>query len=264
MTSSIQKISFIGSGNVATHLAQAFYKAGIQIHQVYSMSCSNAEQLSSKISAEYICDIERLDTNVDLIVFAVKDEVIKDLSEYVIRKNPLVKMVHTSGSIGLDVFEGALNAGIFYPLQSFSKSKEMDISKVPFLITTQNTLLRNDLIVLAETISSKVYVYSEDQLKHLHIAAVLVNNFSNHLFALAQDYCNKHQLDYQLLLPLIQETIHKIEQFAPIDAQTGPARRGDYTIIENHLKTLSEEEESLHKIYKLFSDSILNMYQLKS
>jgi predicted short-subunit dehydrogenase-like oxidoreductase (DUF2520 family) len=224
------------------------------------LSCSNAEQLSSKIAAEYICDIEHLDTNVDLIIFAVKDEVVKDLSAFVIRKNPEVNMVHTSGSIGLGVFEGASNTGVFYPLQSFSKTKALEVSKVPILISAQNVLLRDNLIALAKTISSNVYAYSEDQLKHLHIAAVLVNNFSNHLFALAQDYCELHQLDYQLLLPLIQETIHKIEYLAPKNAQTGPARRGDSVIVENHLQLLQKEDESLYFIYKLLTESILKMY----
>jgi predicted short-subunit dehydrogenase-like oxidoreductase (DUF2520 family) len=257
---SISKISFIGSGNVATHLARAFFDVGIKIRQIYSLSCINAEQLSKQIDAEYICDMDEFDTDVDLIIFAVKDEVIRELSAQIIRKSPEVKMVHTSGSVGLDVFENALHAGIFYPLQSFSKTKEIDISKVPFLITSENTRFRNELIAFAKLISRNVYEYSDEQRRHLHIAAVFVNNFSNHLFAIAQDYCEKHHLDYQLLMPLIHETIHKIDTISPKDAQTGPAKRNDSEIIQKHLQLLKSEDEHLFRIYSLLTDSILKMY----
>ena len=114
---------------------------------------------------------------------------------------------------------------------------------------------------LAMQLSSKVYEYTDEQRRHLHIAAVFVNNFSNHLFAIAQDYCEKHQLDYQLLMPLIHETIHKIDTILPKDAQTGPAKRNDTKIIEKHLSQLKTEDEHLYKIYSLLTDSILKMYK---
>lgn len=245
---------------MATHLARALHEAGIPIRQIYSLSCSNAEQLSIPVGASFICDIDAFDPDVDLIIFAVKDEVIKELSARVLKMKPDARMVHTSGSVGLDVFGGAANTGIFYPLQSFSKTKEIDLRKVPFLITSANDQFRADLLELAGMISDKVYAYSDEQRKHLHIAAVLVNNFSNHLFALAQDYCEKHQLDYQLLMPLIHETIHKIDTLLPKEAQTGPAIRRDEEIIRKHLEILKEEDEHLYRIYQLLTDSILRMY----
>ena len=105
-----------------------------------------------------------------------------------------------------------------------------------------------------------MYEYTDEQRKHLHIAAVFVNNFSNHLFALAQDYCEKHQIDYQLLMPLIHETISKIDTILPKQAQTGPARRNDHEIIEKHLQLLQDEDVYLYNIYKLLNGSILKMY----
>jgi predicted short-subunit dehydrogenase-like oxidoreductase (DUF2520 family) len=198
--------------------------------------------------------------NVDLFIFAVKDEVIKELSKFILQKNPQAKVVHTSGSVGIDVFDNADNTGIFYPLQSFSKTKKIDISAVPFLITSENTSFKNELIALAKLLSEKVYEYTDEQRKHLHIAAVFVNNFSNHLFALAQDYCEKHQIDYQLLMPLIHETITKIDTILPKQAQTGPARRNDHEIIEKHSSILKNEDEHLYQIYQLLSNSILKMY----
>lgn len=169
--------------------------------------------------------------------------------------------MHTSGSVGLDVFNTAENTGILYPLQSFSKTKKIDLSVVPFLITSNNAVFKNELIDLAKLLSTKVYEYTDEQRKHLHIAAVFVNNFSNHLFAIAQEYCEKHQLDYQLLMPLIHETITKIDTILPKDAQTGPAKRNDLDIIEKHLAILQKEDEHLFLIYKLLTDSILKMYR---
>lgn len=260
MQHSIQKISFVGSGNVATHLAKAFASKGIAIQQIYSQTCDNSEILAWQSNAIYTCNLDELNPYVDLIIFAVKDEVIRMLSEQIIKKNPNARVVHTSGSVGLDVFGDAENKGILYPLQSFSKTKKIDIEEVPFLITADNVSFRQDLIQFAQIISSHVYEYTDEQRRHLHIAAVFVNNFSNHMFALAQDYCEKHQLDYQLLMPLIHETIHKIDSISPREAQTGPAKRNDKEIIEKHLSILNTEDKHLYSIYKLLTDSILKMY----
>ncbi|MBK9328150.1 MAG: DUF2520 domain-containing protein [Sphingobacteriales bacterium] len=261
MKDTIRKISFIGSGNVATHLAKAFAQNGIVVRQIYSQTCDHSEVLAWQSNSIYSCDLNELDLDVDLLIFAVKDDVIKDLSKVILAKKPDIKVVHTSGTVGLDVFEGAKNAGIFYPLQSFSKTKRIDISQVPFLITSYNAAFKEELLGLAKVLSKKVYEYSDEQRKHLHIAAVFVNNFSNHLFALAQDYCEKHQLDYQLLLPLIHETITKIDTITPKNAQTGPAIRNDAEIIDKHLQTLKKEDDHLYQIYRLLTDSILKMYR---
>ena len=261
MQSNIKKISFIGSGNVATHLAKAFSKKGIIVKQIYSQTCDNSEVLAWQSNSIYTCDLNELDMDVDLFIFAVKDEVIKELSASILQKNPRAKVVHTSGSVGLDVFNNALYAGIFYPLQSFSKTKRIEISEVPFLITSDNQEFKNELKDLAKLLSDKVYEYTDEQRKHLHIAAVFVNNFSNHLFALAQDYCEKHQIDYQLLMPLIHETITKIDTILPKQAQTGPAIRKDNEIIEKHLTLLNSKDEHLFQIYHLLTDSILRMYR---
>lgn len=256
----IQKVSFIGSGNVATHLAKALSKKGIIVQQIYSQTCDNSEILAWQSNAIYICDLDELNLDVDLLIFAVKDDVIKTLSQYILQKKPAIKLVHTSGSVGLDVFENAINSGILYPLQSFSKTKYLDVTEVPFLITATNEAFKNELKQFASLLSNKVYEYTDEQRRHLHIAAVLVNNFANHLFALAQSYCEKHQLDYQLLLPLIRETIQKIDSLPPHDAQTGPAIRKDEEIINKHLDLLKTEDEHLFQIYLSMTNSILKMY----
>ncbi len=261
MEHAIKKISFIGSGNVATHLAKAFSRNGITVHQIYSQTCDNSEVLAWQSNSVYTCNMDELDMNVDLLIFAVKDEVIKDLSRMILAKKPDIRIVHTSGSVGLDVFEEAQYGGIFYPLQSFSKTKKIDIAQVPFLITSHNEAFKKELIAFAKILSEKVYEYTDEQRKHLHIAAVFVNNFSNHLFAIAQDYCEKHHLDYQLLMPLIHETITKIDTITPKDAQTGPAKRNDNEIIQKHLDILQKENEHLYHIYQLLTESILRMYK---
>ena len=145
----IRSISFIGSGNVATHLAKAFAKKGVIIQQIYSQTCDNSEILAWQSNAVYTCNLDELNLDVDLLIFAVKDEAIKTLSQYILQKKPDLKMVHTSGSVGLDVFENAQNVGIVYPLQSFSKTKKINIDEVPFLITSNNQSFKNELKTLA-------------------------------------------------------------------------------------------------------------------
>lgn len=260
MSTSIRKVSFIGSGNVATHLAKALHKRGVEIGQIFSQQCDNSEVLAWQSNAKYICDLEELNTEVDLLIFAIKDEAIRQVAQFVYEKNPTVKVVHTSGSVSLEVFNGFENSGIFYPLQSFSKSKKIDIQEVPILITANNPVFKDDLMGFARLISDRIYEYTDEQRKHLHVAAVFVNNFSNHLFAIAQEYCNRHQLEFEMLLPLIRETIHKIDTLPPKDAQTGPAKRNDKEIIEKHIALLQAEDPQLAVVYRTLSDSIMKMY----
>ncbi|WP_337965774.1 DUF2520 domain-containing protein [uncultured Flavobacterium sp.] len=246
------RITIIGSGNVAQHLIKAFTKSElIEIVQVFSRK---KEALSSIIDYNKIVnDFEEL-IEADLYIIAVSDKAISEVSSNLPFQNRIV--VHTSGAASLDVLDPKNRKGVFYPLQTFSKKKEIDFSTIPMCLEAENTFDFRVLETVAKSISSAVYPINSDQRKALHVAAVFVNNFSNHLYQIGQEICNEHQVPFEVLKPLIQETAEKIKTLDPIDAQTGPAKRKDSNTIEAHLEYLSNENQK--NIYKILTQSIQN------
>ncbi|PIF34792.1 putative short-subunit dehydrogenase-like oxidoreductase (DUF2520 family) [Flavobacterium sp. 9] len=246
------RITIIGSGNVAQHLIKAFTKSElIEIVQVFSRK---KEALSSLIDYDKIVnDFEEL-IESDLYIIAVSDKAISEVSSNLPFQNRIV--VHTSGAASLDVLDPKNRKGVFYPLQTFSKKKEIDFSTIPMCLEAENTFDFRVLETVAKSISNAVYPINSDQRKALHVAAVFVNNFSNHLYQIGQEICNEHQVPFEVLKPLIQETAEKIKTLDPIDAQTGPAKRKDSNTIEAHLEYLTNENQK--NIYKILTQSIQN------
>ncbi len=259
----LKTATFIGSGNVATHLAQALFHKGIEIKQVCSRLMENASVLAIKVDAQPIDHIDNINEDVDIIFCCTKDELIGKISKRIARKKKIKSIVHTSGTVGLEVFAEFENkfeaVGIFYPLQTFSKLNAVDFSEIPIGITTKNHFFEAELINLASKITQRTFVINDEDRQHLHLSAVLVNNFVNHLFAIAQQYCKDHQLDFNLLKPLIHQTINKIDVVPAIDAQTGPAKRKDFNIIDKHLSML-DKNVLTKNIYQSLTESILKMY----
>lgn len=256
-------ISFIGSGNVATHLAREFHRKGFVIIEICSRLMENAVILANQVGARPLDQLDDLDAEADIIFCCTKDELIGKIARRLTEHRPVRRIVHTSGTVGLEAFEPFAStigsSGIFYPLQTFSKTVPVDFSELPVGVTSGNPGFQRDLFELAASITNRPFHISDDERKHLHIAAVLVNNFANHLFALGQKYCEDNHLDFELLKPLIHQTINKIDVIKPVDAQTGPAKRGDTRIIQNHLAMLDDDAQ-LKAIYKALTDSILKMY----
>lgn len=246
------KITLIGSGNVAQHLIKAFTKSEvIEIVQVFSRK---KETLSSLIEFDKIVsDFEDL-KEADLYIIAVSDKAISDVSKQLPFQNRVV--VHTSGAASLDILDGKNRKGVFYPLQTFSKNKEVDFSAVPVCLEAENPYDFRVLETVAKSISNAVYPINSDQRKALHVAAVFVNNFTNHLYQIGQEICTEHKVPFDVLKPLIQETAQKIKTLDPIDAQTGPAKRNDTNTIEAHLEYLTNENQK--NIYKILTQSIHN------
>jgi predicted short-subunit dehydrogenase-like oxidoreductase (DUF2520 family) len=246
------RITLLGSGNVAQHLIKAFTKSEtIEIVQVYSRK---KENLASLIDFDKIVnDFEEL-KEADLYIIAVSDKAIAEVSRQLPFQNRIV--VHTSGAASLDVLDIKNRKGVFYPLQTFSKSKEIDFSAVPMCLEAENTFDFHVLETAAKSISNVVHAINSDQRKALHVAAVFVNNFTNHLYQIGHEICEEHQVPFEILKPLIQETAEKINTLDPIDAQTGPAKRNDLTTIEAHLDYLSNENQK--NIYKIITQSIQN------
>lgn len=246
------RITLIGSGNVAQHLIKAFAKSElIEIVQVYSRK---KEALSAVIEFDKITnDFEDL-KEADFYIIAVSDKAIADVSKQLPFQNRIV--VHTSGAASLDVLDSKNRKGVFYPLQTFSKNKDIDFSTIPMCLEAENTFDFRILETVAKGISNAVFAINSDQRKALHVSAVFVNNFTNHLYQIGQEICEEHQVPFEILKPLIRETAEKINTLNPIDAQTGPAKRNDSVTINAHLDYLTTENQK--NIYKTLTQSIQN------
>ena len=246
------RVSIIGSGNVAQHLIQTLSKtAAIELVQVFARK---------KESVSHLIAANKIHTNfndliaADLYIIAISDDAIAEVSKDVPFSNQLV--VHTSGSVAMQAIDTKNRQGVFYPLQTFSKSKEVDFKTIPICIETQNEKDFNTLETVAKAISNAVYKINSEQRKALHVAAVFVSNFVNHLYQMGNDICIENELSFDILKPLIQETANKIITLSPNEAQTGPAKRKDTQTINTHLNFLTNDNQK--EIYKLLTKSIID------
>ena len=250
-------IVILGAGNVATHLSVALKNAGFEIKCVYSKTIEAAKILALKVDSHYTNDIKHIPVEADLYIVAVKDEIIKVVIEHLELKYGVV--VHTAGSISIDIFKGRFeNCGVFYPLQTFSKNREIDFSVVPICLEASNKTLENKLFDLAKCLSKNVSIVDSYKRKKLHLAAVFACNFANHMYSVATNILKDTDLSFELLKPLIDETAQKAIDKDPISAQTGPAVRNDHNVIHEHLEMLKDYPE-FEKIYKFVSESIYKL-----
>jgi predicted short-subunit dehydrogenase-like oxidoreductase (DUF2520 family) len=251
------RITIIGSGNVATHLAAAFKNAGHIIMQVYSRDLQNASLLAYHVKAEPIDNLDQINPEADLFVIAVKDNAIEAIASVLAKYQKLI--VHTSGATDLqNLLKYTQNAGVFYPLQTFSKTKEVNFNTVPLCIEGPNEQITSQLNELAYTITQNVYRINSAERKTLHLAAVFACNFTNYLYYLSQQLLAEQKLPFDLLRPLIQETAEKVQEYLPASVQTGPAVRNDEKTMDAHLQLLHENPE-LQQLYKLLSQGIIKM-----
>ena len=251
----MKNIILVGSGNVATHLGIALQKGNYPIVQVYSRSIENAKKLAEKLNTNYTNDLTQLKT-ADLIIVSVNDDAIsKVLSQL---KNTAI--VHTSGSIGMNVFNDSFSDfGVFYPLQTFNKEVEINISEIPFCIEGNSLKFENQLIEIAKKLSNNVVAMDSVQRKKLHIAAIFACNFSNQMFNIADDLLAENNLDFNILLPLIKQTIAKLNDNKPKSVQTGPAKRNDNNIIKEHINLIKKED--IKELYQKISTLIIKTHE---
>lgn len=245
-------ISIIGSGNVAQHLIKAIENTNqIELVQVFAR---NIETVSHLISSNKITTEIATLKDADLYIIAVSDDAIQSVSNSLAFTNKLV--AHTSGSVAMNELNNSNRKAVFYPLQTLSKKKEIDFSTVPLCIEAQNEIDLQLLNDVANQLSNHVYNIHSEQRKSLHVAAVFVSNFTNHLYKIGNDICAEHQVPFEILKPLISETAKKIQTLAPADAQTGPAKRNDTSTINKHLAILTDENQK--DIYKILTKSIID------
>lgn len=255
------KIAILGSGNVATHLSKALQKAGHKALQVWSRKIENAVNLASQISAQSISEICQIHDDIDFVVIAVADDAIESVAAKIpIKKNRLI--IHTSGTTSIDVLQNNADSfGVIYPLQTFSKSSEIDFSKVPLFIEANAANTLELLNNIGLNLSTKIYQADLETRALLHISAVFACNFTNHLYTIAQQILKDKGLGFDLLQPLIRETLDKTLFNAPFEVQTGPAKRKDTLIINKHVEMLSLHPK-WQEIYQLISQDIVKMHHL--
>ena len=259
------KISFIGAGNVAWHLSQAFEAAGHLICGVYSRDPQHARQLTALLYDTAIQpDLNFSESVADLILIAASDDALESIMERVVLPEGVI-LANTSGSCSLadlqrlvDVHSDvAVRPAVLYPLQTFTKEVALDYAEIPFCIEATDEDTEAELVKLAQTISQNVQLGDSEERRNLHIAAVFACNFANHLFSVAHDLLAHEQLSFDLLKPLIRETTHKVLQTNdPATVQTGPARRADWATTARHLEYLQELNPEWASIYRLMTEDI--------
>lgn len=245
-------IVIIGSGNIAQHLIAAFLQSDeIELTQVFARQNGSVLHLisSDKIVSEYD-EIKE----ADIYIIAVSDNAIATVSSKLAFRDRLV--VHTSGSMPMEILDSKNHRGVFYPLQTFTKNKAVNFKEIPICLESELADDYSKMEKLAKSISNSVQSISSEQRKALHVAAVFVCNFVNHLYKIGNAICVENHLSFDILKPLIAETAQKIIQLSPENAQTGPAKRNDTQTINTHLNFLLDENQK--EIYKLLTKSIID------
>ncbi|MBJ9956369.1 Rossmann-like and DUF2520 domain-containing protein [Acinetobacter courvalinii] len=256
------KITLIGAGRVATHLAKVL-QLQHQIVQIFSRDLQRAQTLANLVSAQAIDNVRQLDPQIDLVIIAVSDQAISSVIESIAPYLPDNLIVHTSGSTSVSVLQNSHHrAGVFYPLQTFSFDREVNWLETPVFVEAIEPQDLTSLTELANSLSHRVYQYSSTQRQTLHLAAVFACNFSNYCYDMAKQIVDAEQVDFSLLHPLILETANKATANDPKDMQTGPAMRGDRNILNMHQQLLGDSNRSdLQNIYALMSEAILKRHQ---
>lgn len=249
------KIVLIGAGNLATHLGKALHAAGHDMIQVFSRTMQSAETLASLLDAEPLTDMAQVRDDADVYIFSVKDSALEQLISQLCGGEKKV-FLHTAGSMPMSVFRGkALHYGVLYPMQTFSKQREVDFSIIPCFIEANDEFALKQIEGLAGQISHRVYQLSSEDRKYLHLSAVFACNFANHCYAASQKLLQQHGIPFDVMLPLIDETAAKVHGMTPKEAQTGPAVRYDENVIGKQIQLL-ENQPYFQKIYDCMSKSI--------
>jgi predicted short-subunit dehydrogenase-like oxidoreductase (DUF2520 family) len=259
------KISFIGAGNVSWHLSKALENAGHGVEEVFSRNNKNAEELTKHLyNAKVQQNLNFSKSKAQVFFLCVTDDsMIEVVKQLVLPEGSM--LIHTSGSKSLGELDELLRinsdvtikSGVFYPLQTFSKNHSVNFTEVPICIESEEEDVEKVLITLGQDISDVTYMVNSEERRTLHVAAVFACNFTNHLWGIAQEIVKDNDLEFDLLKPLINETFRKAMATDDIfRVQTGPARRGDNKIINQHLLFLKQQPD-YQQVYRVLSEGIL-------
>jgi len=249
------KVVIIGSGNVATHLGLALKSAGNEIAQVFSPTIEHSRVLADKLSANAVESLDKVCCDADVYLIAIKDDAIEGTVKALSRSRKQSLFVHTAGSVSIDVMKKSVpHCGVLYPMQTFSKGRKVDFSKVPCFVEASDAQSMTIVKELAGSISEKVVETTSEKRKKLHLAAVFACNLTNHCYRLAEKILEEEGIDFKLYLPLIEETASKVSEMSPQRAQTGPMVRYDKGVMQMQIDMLKDERTK--DIYRLMAESI--------
>jgi len=249
------KVALIGAGNLATNLGKALVKAGHEVVQVFSRTEESAKALASVLGCSFTSDLSFVTRDADIYVISVKDSALEMVADEVVKGREEKLFVHTAGSMPMDSIPNE-RRGVFYPMQTFSKQKEVDFSVIPCFVEAKNAADLHFLMEFGESISNNVRELATEDRKYLHLSAVFCCNFVNHCYALSEKILKEHGgVPFDVMLPLVEETFNKVRNHSPRTVQTGPAVRWDENVIEKQVALL-EEDKTMQEIYKLLSKSI--------
>ena len=248
------KICILGAGNVATHLARAFSQARHDV-AVWNRSEAALRPIAAELGCPCTTEMDALPKDADVYIISVKDDAVAPVAKQLALCLGETKamVAHTAGSLPKSLVDGCFeNGGVLYPMQTFSRNKTLEYSKIPFFVEEQGDVLK----MLAESVSESVYILTSEQRKVLHLASVFACNFTNHCYAISEEILKEIDIPFAALLPLINETTAKVNSLPPREAQTGPAVREDYTVMDAQTALL-EGRPGLQDIYKRISKSII-------
>lgn len=254
----MMKAVIIGAGNVGTHMAIALKQQGVHIQQIVSRTMKSAVELASKMECAFTTDISEIYTQADIYFVCVSDRAIQQVIRQLKVGDKLV--IHASGSIGIDVFyDYVQNYGVVYPMQTFSKFKDINYKEIPFFIEANSSENEAVLYNFLKKISPHVSVVNSQQRCIIHLCAVFACNFTNHMCTISEKLLKEQKIKFDVFKPLLRETFDKITKYSPFVSQTGPAMRNDTQVINKHLDVLSEFPE-IQEIYRVISQNIISTH----
>jgi predicted short-subunit dehydrogenase-like oxidoreductase (DUF2520 family) len=259
----VLKIDFIGAGNLAWNLAPALERGGASVRNIFSRNIENAKNLVNKVyEGQVKADLDFSASEADIILVAVSDDGIEEVAKELILAENVV-IAHTSGSIPLSAlgYSATSNIGVFYPLQTFTKSQQVDFDNIPFLIEGENKQTIKTLSSLASTLSKNVSVVSSYQRQQIHLAAVFASNFTNWMLTQSEKILEDANLDFSIVHALIAQSVNNAINTGPKNVQTGPAKRNDFEVLDTHMQILSNKPD-VQNLYKIISQQILDHYQI--
>jgi predicted short-subunit dehydrogenase-like oxidoreductase (DUF2520 family) len=252
-------INIIGAGHVAHHLATQLFLKGVKIHAIWSNTFANAKNLAQKVGAVAVENLKDVDPEINCCILSVKDDALDSVVDRLPQTKSLV--VHTSGMRDLSVLSKKFrNVGVFYPLQTFSKQRDINFEHIPVFVEAGDQEYLKKLLDLAGLLGASVYQADSETRKKLHLAAVFVSNFVNYMYQVGYEILSRESLDFDVLKPLIKEVAEKVMELPPEKAQTGPAKRGDIKTIALHEQLLRDYDLKYLEIYQLLTKQIREKY----
>lgn len=248
------KIALIGAGNLATNLGRALVEAGHVVCQIYSRTQASADTLATKLGSRGVSDLTDVVTDAQLYIVSLKDSALDAVLPTLVKGREYALWVHTAGSVPMSIWKdyGLKHYGVFYPMQTFSKVREVNFTEIPFFLEASGKMEMDILKSVASSLSRNVHEADSEQRKYLHLSAVFACNFANAMYAASARLLEEHGLSFDVMLPLIDETARKVHELHPSEAQTGPAVRYDKNVIDKHLALL--DNYPLYKeLYELTS-----------